>query len=296
MGLAQFAGRERLDIAARAALLAGALQSSGSAAMEVIFGAGLIALDDSSIPQLVPVALVNSEKVDHPRGQTSLSEVGQALQIANNALGLDANSWLEGVRAWVMLPPSLRLSPGDRISSPAIGKIGCAASWTGGSGFLTAGHVAQAYGKDVYVGGSHVGTVAYANDPRNGGTAIEADIGIVEYANGAFISPPPRLSGTALASPSSSVTVHARAAASADIMGYCSYIFLPSIYGTLGDTYFTTKDVTSGGDSGSATSAQNSVVGIVVAGSAGFTTYIQDIHYLLAQSGPQASGLKGLIV
>lgn len=35
MGLAQFAGRERLDIAARAALLAGALQSSGSVKLAV---------------------------------------------------------------------------------------------------------------------------------------------------------------------------------------------------------------------------------------------------------------------
>lgn len=298
MSLARFAGRDQADVAGRAALFSSALQSRGPAALQVIFGAGLIAADDGSNPRLEAVAFVNPDYVDEKPTdrRQNLRDVRVAFEVARQATGYDADNWLGDIRAWVLPPPLLQISPGARILASRAGTIGCEVSWASGTGFLTAGHVAGVKGHDVLAAKRKIGTVEYVNDPRNCGTAPQADIGIVSYASGVALSPPPALSGATVAGANSAVTVHTLKGASAQIMGYCSFIYLPSIHGTLGDTYFTTASVTAGGDSGCAVSSGNGIVGLVVAGTTNFTTYIQDIHYLLGQAGSASSGLTGLSV
>ncbi len=114
----------------------------------------------------------------------------------------------------------------------------------------------------IFASPPKIGTVVYANDPRNQGTTPLADIGVVEFATGVAFQPPRALRGTARAAANSQVTIHARTHHTAVIMGYCSYVFLPAINGTYGDTYFTTTNITSGGDSGSAAYCGSCVIGL----------------------------------
>jgi hypothetical protein len=83
-------------------------------------------------------------------------------------------------------------------------------------------------------------------------------------------------------------------------MGFCSFVHWPKVGGTCGDTYFTTSSISTGGDSGAAAidNASN-MVGTVIGGTAGYTTYIQDVRYQLAQAAhavTPASSLPGLTV
>ncbi len=86
-------------------LIAGALQSNGFSALEVVFGAGLAAAVKGQDHRPVPLLLINSKKVEHPPGRTNLAEVRQAFNIVLGAIGGDASDWLSDVDAWVLPPP-----------------------------------------------------------------------------------------------------------------------------------------------------------------------------------------------
>ena len=75
------------------------------------------------------------------------------------------------------------------------------------------------------------------------------------------------------------------------------FVYWPRIGGTYGDAYLTTTSISSGGDSGSAVvdALTNSVIGLVVGGLAGMTTFIQDVRYQVAQAAA-LGGLHGLTV
>jgi hypothetical protein len=280
MGLVQFAGRERFDVAERAALISSALQSS-LPAPEFLIGAGLGMFQG----ELRPIVLVAQEltRVSQP-GMYALSEIDDAWGAVVNVLGGQPEpEWLRFTGAFVLPSPVPYVAPGGSISSPNIGTVGCQASWTGGNGFLTAGHVAATARAQVFDGRTLLGTVKWAHDPAGGGTAPQADISVVELPPGiAFTG---ALGAAAAAGPNTSVTVCAGARAAGIIMALCTFVYWPRIRGTYGDTYLTTTNISSGGDSGSAVvDSHNNVVGLVVGGSANATTFIQDINYQIAQA------------
>jgi hypothetical protein len=286
MSLAEFAGPEQVDLAARAALVATSLQGRGREALEVVFSAGLMVEPVRGMQVMVMVA---SGMVEQPPGRYLLPEVPRAMQVVAAALGLPAApGWVNEIRTLVMPPPEPQLAPGDPITNPTPGRVGCGASWTGGNGFLTAGHVAQKAKTSIMNGTTGLGTVLFANDPT-GNMSPGADVGVIELASGTTFTP--SLSGTTAAAPNDSVQVLKGGSASADIMSFATFVYLPSISGTYGDTYSTTQSVTSGGDSGSAVGLSGANVGIVVAGTTNYTTYIQDIRYLIAAAKPSVPGL-----
>ena len=288
MSLAEFAGPERVDIAARAALVASALQGRGPGALEVVFSAGLMVEAEFEY-RMQLMAMVTSKRVEQAPGRYFLPQVPTAMRIVVAALGLaEPPGWLHEIRALVMPPPEPQLAPGDPITHPTPGRVGCGASWNGGSGFITAGHVAQKVSTSIKNGGTSLGTVLFANDPR-GNVSPSADVGVVELAPGVTFSSP--LSGTCAAGPNAAVQVFKGGGASARIMSFAPFVYVPSINGTYGDTYSTTQSVTSGSDSGSAVGLGTANVGIVVAGTANYTTYIQDVRYLVAAATPSVPGL-----
>ena len=288
MSLAEFAGPDRLDIAGRAALVAAALRSRGVPALRIVFGAGLWG-KPGTLPQ--PVVLVDPSKVGLPVGQYLLPNVPVAFDVIRNALGITP-PWLSEIHALVRPTPLPQAQVGDQISLPTPGRVGCRASWNGGSGFLTAGHVALAKGGQIYYGSNVLlGTVEEVSNPNGQGSTMMPDVGVVRAAPGVQIST--TLGGTCSAGPNAAVDVHVGTVTSADIMGLCSFVYVPSVNGTYGDTYFTTQSVTVGGDSGAAVAIGNDIVGLVVAGTSNYTTYIQDIRYLVANV---PSGVTGLTV
>jgi hypothetical protein len=300
MSLSEFAGRGdgETELAARAALIGSALQSGGLGALEIVLGAGLVWAGE----RLRPMVIVTQECVGFGDGLRPLREVEPAWNIVRDALG-SGPAWLDDTYAFVMPSPEPHLQPGDPITSPPIGTVGCRVSWSGGSGFLTAGHVAPTVGSGVFDGRTRLGTVKASSNPAGSGTATRADVAIVELSAGlSFTS---SFQGAAAAGPNAPIKVANSGAGSGRIMGFCNFVYWPKINGTYGDTYLTTAAVSTGGDSGSAViDANNKVVGLIVGGAQStkggvrfaITSFIQDVRYQLAQASPGGSGLSGLSI
>lgn len=278
MSLSEFAGPERLDIAARAALISDSVLSGGPGALSVILGAGLAV---SPGFDLRPIIVVDRNRVDLEQGWRDLHEVDEALKSVVVALGGEP-AWLRQVRVLVLDPPEPHVGPSDRITSPKQGTIGCKASWTGGTGFLTAGHVAPTKGSSVFNGSTPLGTVRFTSDPSGGGTVPSADVSLVELG--------PKLTWSSAhgppvaAAPSTAVTVLSGRPKAGIIVGFLTFFYWASVSGTYADTYLTSSYVSSGGDSGSAVIDGNGdVVGLVVGGTKGIASFIQDVRYLIRQ-------------
>jgi hypothetical protein len=289
MSLAEFSGPDQLEVAGLAALIGSALYGRGLPALATVLGSGLVRHSD----QLLPVVIVAAEAVRMEPGLRGLHDVPAAREIVAATLG-SAPEWLFRVLAFVVTTPEPQAAPGDAITSPRIGTVGCQAAWNSGTGFLTAGHVAPTVHAGVFQGRTRLGTVRFTSDPAGGGTAIGADVAVVELSAGTAYSP--SLGNATFAPPNTSVRIANGRGAAAVIMGFCSFVYVPKVNGTYGDTYFTTQSVTAGGDSGSAVvDSSNGVVGLVVAGSRGITTFLQDVRYQLAQI-QSAGGFPGLTV
>jgi len=227
-------------------------------------------------------------------GIRNLNEIPSIQEIVRAALGLpEGSDWLSNIAAFVILPPVPQVAAGDQISSPNIGTVGCQVKWTGGNGFLTAGHVAPTAGQNVSGGGTVFGTVRFSKDPSGGGTARCVDVAVVELASGITFSP--SLSGPTSAGPSTSVSVNTVSGGSGTIIALASFFYMASMGGTYGDAYLTSAAFTTGGDSGAAAvDSSNNVIGMVVGASPGVTTIIQDIGYQFAEIGKLSTAFPSI--
>src|SRR5689334_13402642 len=134
MSLARFAGPSRLEVAGHAALIADALQSYASG-FGIILGAGLIHHEERLRPMVVAAATKEF-------GAARLDALPNVREIVRAALQTtDPPDWFSDIVAFSIPPPQPQLAPGDQITNPNIGTVGCRVTWNGGSGFLTAGHV-----------------------------------------------------------------------------------------------------------------------------------------------------------
>jgi hypothetical protein len=292
MSLAEFAGRERLDVAMHAALITSVLQSRYPLS-HFLLGAGLVTDGNKFQPanssDLYPMVVVSQELSGFDANIYLLGQVRDALGMVIDALGTEP-SWLLQARAVVIPSPEAHASAGGSISSPNVGSVGCQASWTGGNGFLTAGHVAPTVNQNVFDGRTQLGTVRFANNPANGGTAATADVSVVELSSGLSFSP--MLGKAVAAGPNAGVTVKNSGSQKGTIMGFCSFLYWPKVNGTYGDTYLTTSAISTGGDSGCAVVDGNGdVVGMIVGGASKMTTFIQDVRYQRNHAGSSLANL-----
>jgi hypothetical protein len=289
VSLAEFAGPDRLETAAHATLIGSSLQSVLQN-RRLLLGSGLGIFQE----ELRPIVVVARERVKHREGWYALTELEDAWGTVVTALGAEPE-WLRWTGAVVIPSPEPHVGAGQPISSPNIGTVGCQVSWNGGSGFLTAGHVAPTANAGVYDGRTRLGTVRFANNPAGGGTAPQADVAVVELPTGASYTP--ALGRATAAVPNTPITVLSSSGAKGVIRGLCSWFSWPSIRGTYGDTYLTGTPVSTGGDSGSAVvDGSNGVVGLIVGGAAGMTSFIQDVGYQIRQVAALGAGLPGLTV
>lgn len=196
----------------------------------------------------------------------------------------------------VHVPDIIRnTTAGTAVHGALRGTAGPQATWANGRrGFLTAGHVAVGTGTVTDSYGTTIGTTIYALDPATpaAGSRPNIDVALIEVPTNAATTA--FTLGTPLAG-STAVNLHlGTGLAASTILGMISWFVWPSIGGTYVDLYMTNAACTVAGDSGAtATSGSRDVVGLVVGGTATFTSYVQDIHRQLATL-TTAAGLGSL--
>jgi hypothetical protein len=286
MSLLEFADGN-IEIAGQAALIGSLLQSFGGQSVLPVSGVGLVA-HEGQIRPMIALDYFSDETTHIIR---PMSEITEFSDIFRPILGPDLVS-----RIYVLFvaPPEPFIAPGDNISSPNPGRVGCAAYWHSGSGFLTAGHVATTAGAGVFDGRTRLGTIKYVSNPAGGGTVPMADVAVVELSGGSKLS---ASFGARVAAPANStVTVqNGRVGASGKVFAFCSFTYWSKVSGTYGDTYITDRAVSVGGDSGSAvTDISGNLVGMLVGGTTS-NSYIQDVQYQIGRvSSSTSAGLSGL--
>ena len=262
--------------------------SASRPALKVVPGAGLLLFED----RLVPFVFADSEASGLAPGVTlDLQSSPLIREIVANALE-GVPEWASFIRVLPIATPLRQAAPGSQISGPQVGTIGTQVSWSTGTGFLTAGHVAPSVSAKVYEANSHIGYVAWANDPAGHGAAIEPDVAVIELLAGVTIASP--IPSAAAAGPAASISVLSTGAAGS-VMGLSHFLHMGHQNATCGDTYFTTSQMTTGGDSGGPVMLGSDVIGHVVGASPGITSFIQDVQYQLREAAnPLRSGLTGL--
>jgi hypothetical protein len=150
----------------------------------------------------------------------------------------------------------------------------------------------------VSAGGTKLGNAIYSNDPAGHGKA-EADVAVIETLPA--LSRQNVVSQSAIAGPNAAVsilrgTTPGKPATRATMIGMNKWFHFPKVQATCGDVYMTSMAVTTGGDSGAPVlDSVGFLVGHVIGATAGFSSYIQDVHYQLREVAAQA-GLSGIIL
>jgi hypothetical protein len=295
MSLYEFAGNENAAIAERAAMLSVALLTNAGA-LGTYPAAGLI-LPDYAPKQLMPfvVKRLSDTATEDVGRQRPLSEVEADYARIRDLLGGEPE-WLKGVVLWLLPDPDPQLALGsDILHGLNQGTRGFDVTWTGGSGFLTAGHVAPAMSARIDdLAGTKVGEVVAFQDAYGTGTTPSCDAAVVEWDAGKApaIAPPSR--STAAATATTTLTIHlSRGTPTIAVTACASFWHSTRISGTYAQVYATATCVTVGGDSGAAAEDRSrNAIGTVVAGIAGVTTLVQDVRYQISSLG----GLAGLSV
>ena len=176
--------------------------------------------------------------------------------------------------------------------SRADGNIGCNVPRRGSvvQGILTAGHVAGPVGAPVTSGTDDVGVVIFSENPaENGGMAASVDVAVIATRD----SKPeytgiPAIIGTAAGRVDQIVTVYGRNRITGTLLAFCSVLRISG--GITIDCWMTSQAISGAGDSGAPVLVPEpelegdfgSILGHVIGGAPGVTTFIQDIHTQLS--------------
>lgn len=229
----------------------------------------------------VAVVLMDDKQVGKAFEPIPLLSVASAKNALGVLFGDGAETWATNVFALGLTAPELYVSPGDDVMAPSSGTCGSHVRWGNSQGILTAGHVGSLLMSAAYSNGAHIGRVVFSCNPADTGAQVGADVALIELNPGVPLAS--TITGTAQVQPLNNLLVLNRNRQQAQVMGKANWLTIPSANGTYGEIYFTMGGVTQPGDSGAAVLLQGTqqVVGHVVGGSAGITSYIQDIDYQL---------------
>jgi hypothetical protein len=300
MSLWTFSARydEDLVLASRALLLSGALVEQRDPE-RLSLTPGVATLSPDQTPnshggreRLALAVLVDAERTGalEPGRSVPLRELGGMFELVAAALG-HVPRWLDDVMAFGVREPVLQLQCGDAVRTAVQGTAGVPLTWTGSSGFATAGHVGVAAKTAVHDAHGQVGQVAWANDPTSHGLTREADFAVVELAHGVTCGS--ALGPFARAGPHDDVFIGGPAGPTVKVLGYSQFWYLASTGGTLGDAYLTAGQITYGGDSGAAVTLNSGeVIGHVIGASPGITTIVQDLDFQLGEAKAALPGLS----
>lgn len=242
-----------------------------------IFGVGLMFQKNV----VVAVVLMDDKQVGKSFEPVSLLSVQSAKNALDVLFGQGAESWATNVFALGITAPELHVSPADDVMAPNPGTCGSHVRWGNSQGLLTAGHVGSLLLSAAYSKGTQIGQVVFSCNPANTGAQVGADVALIELNHGVPLIT--TITGTAQVEPTNNLLVMNRNRQQVQVMGKANWLTIPSANGTYGEIYFTMGGVTQAGDSGAAVLLQGTqrVIGHVVGGSTGMTSYIQDIDYQL---------------
>jgi hypothetical protein len=283
--------------AERALQLNNALLSASPEHLEksAILGVGLLVAPGPEMLSTLNVAVAvdaRREPAIRPAQTVFLARLESLFNFVTGLLGHEPG-WLRNVQAFGIFEAELHLQPADRVQATLGGSAGCSLSWSGGTGFALAGHVAPTVGAVVSQRGNPVGTVVWANNPTGHGASAEADFAVAELLpKAAFHSPySTRVKGRPYDSVQL-VKANGPPFPSSRLMGMFVSMALPAHNSTLGDTYATLAQISSAGDSGAPVIlSSGELLGHVIGASPGITTFIQDLSY---QIGAASAALNNL--
>jgi hypothetical protein len=302
VGFALAAGATDLDDVARATLLADRMLFGQDWVRRTAFGIGL-ATDPNKVLCMMILAdqttRMHGLEGDGPRPLSEVRELYAAIsRLFSSSEKSTPPPWLGRVWVTPTLPPELHAAASEDVSSSPSGrsgKIGTNVTWSGGAGYLVAGHVAdQPPGASARDNAGNSGTVNYRCDPSGQGNSILDDVAVVDFGTTAkrFTSLATNLG------PNTVVTVQTSRngkpySATTTIKGALKYSFFNAQNGTWGELYYCSPLVTHHGDSGAPVELKQALVGHVVAGSS--YTYIQDAVFQLKQIRSKSSSTHGNI-
>lgn len=159
----------------------------------------------------------------------------------------------------------------------------------GRSLITTAGHVAP-FGTTVRDTAGHAGHVVWSHDPAAvAGIGAAADIALVDPAPFGISPGGVSFNGTTQSQPGGAIEVRGAQTLFGQslTMGFVPALFVPAMAGMWGQVYFTTGGCSVPGDSGAPVVApgSNEIIGHVVGGAVGITSYIQSIDIQLRATG-----------
>ncbi len=260
-----------------------------------VYGVALVNVADEQRPALlVDRQLVAQDLPEIAKGSDSdirVFSVFDAPSVAKFADVVIGTDYLDPSTVIMSVPePQPYFEPSDEIRCIGNrGTVGAAVSYRGQVGVLTAGHVAPSSGLPARC--QHCGalaSVAFTIHPAMvPALAITPDIAVVIPTPNLHPSPKPFSKTTKLNGGTSVQMLATRGTSASLIMGYSSFIYVPSMSGMWGETYFTTVGISQPGDSGAPVvlDGTDHLAGHIVGGSGGATSYIQSIDYQLAACG-----------
>ncbi|MEM6276007.1 MAG: hypothetical protein AAF714_03595 [Pseudomonadota bacterium] len=281
MSLYSFAGPEQLEVAERAGLLFAELFSDSVGAAHYR-SAGLLRVHPNDTV-LTPFIAKNPWLGGPSVGsKVPLKDVPPIMEDISLILR-DVPAWLVDAVLWVLPDPEPQVAIGSHIHhGTKQGTRGVGVSWSGGHGFLTAGHVAPVRKSRILDAtmSSVVGEVQEFQDPAGSGDTPMRDAAIIEWD--ASVAAPP-FASTAFrdASRGETVTIQRHSGpVSVELIATSPGWKSKVINGTYGKVYVTDTCVTTAGDSGALVEdASGNPVGTVVGAIPGFATVIQMMSY-----------------
>ncbi|MGR3513901.1 MAG: hypothetical protein ACU0GG_14160 [Paracoccaceae bacterium] len=288
MSLLEFANGDE-EAAARAALLSTALQSAGPEVMALINAAGLIRLHEGATT-VAPFLFLDQGRSGSTKdaGVYPVEEFRSLLPKAFYAALGPLPEWFNAVQVWLAPPASPQLQNGRAIQQHDLGTVGFPVRWSGGEGFLTAGHVAKLGKGPVTEPGQTVAAarVVFSKDPTGSGAAAEVDVAVIEAIPqlsqnmiGAFRSTPITADNT------DRVDFLTGRTHQDWIKGYATTYYCVPMQGSFGEVFMAASGTTKPGDSGAAVAINGHPVGTVVAGNSTDLTLIQKFDYQVRKTG-----------
>jgi len=255
-----------------------------------IYGAGVATDGDSEFP-----AIFCDEDVYGP-GQVPFDELVDANELVRTIVGEEIP---ESAVFMGMPAPEPHFGPADGAkSSGNFGTLGTLVTTNQGTlGILTAGHVAPILTARVHSNGEQVGSVVYTASPLTSAPGVACDdVAVVEIDPAALpsatsfsasVAPPITMSRVVAANSGQRLVRYSTRGQQADgILAKAPWLDSPNLVGMWRDVYMTFGPISIQGDSGAPVLVEgtNEIVGHVVGGSPGFSSYIQDINTQLTAS------------
>jgi hypothetical protein len=253
--------------------------------LDLVYGAGVMSIDytyTGSGRRTSPVLLCDRRIYDSPAEPGSLEPIRSSQSLRDLFRGEE----YEDTLIYVIPEPVPSFAIGEGVNGPGtFGTLGAVVTEKSGACrqlICTAGHVAGV-GSTVTDTHAITGNVVWSHNPgATASVAPAADVALIEPITAGFGAALVAINGSSRSQPGSRVEVHGAITphGTSQTMGFTSALFVPQMAGMWAQLYFTTTAASASGDSGAPVLAAgtNDIIGHVVGGAPGLTSFIQSIE------------------